>query len=120
MPTTNTYGSVPVVLDRKKNPVAAQWLQDTNGNYIIDPTTAKPYIVDLSFDFGAFVDKYSALNIDTNPLMVPFVLGVFTHDFNTGGPSDFQRSYNGQLNGVFVSAFTNSTSFLLGVASKAA
>ena len=38
------------------NLVAAKWLQDANGNYIIDPTTMKPYIVDLSFDFGAFID----------------------------------------------------------------
>ena len=120
MPTSPTYGAAPAVTDFRGNSVAAKWLQDDVGNYILNPITLKPYIVPLSFDLGTFTNKYAAMNVAANPLALNQTLSAFIDNFQAGRVDDLQRSYNGHVGLPFVDAFRPAASFILGVASKAA
>lgn len=113
---TTQFGSVPVVKDIKGNIVASKWLQDDLGNYLLDPTTKKPYIVPSDFDLSAFIDKYAAMH----KLPLGQTLGPFMDNFQHGRVDDLQRSYNGQLNSNFVADFRPAASFILGLAGEAA
>jgi hypothetical protein len=46
------------VKNAKGNDVAAKYLKDTNGNYIIDRLSGRPYLVPADFNLDAVIAKY--------------------------------------------------------------
>jgi len=46
------------VKNDKGNDVAAKYLKDTNGNYIMDGSTGRPYVVPADFNLDAVIAKY--------------------------------------------------------------
>lgn len=120
MPTSTTFGISPTATDKNGNTVSTKWLQDDIGNYVLNPATMKPYVVPYTFDLAAFINKYAAMNIASNPLATAQTLSAFADNFQVGRVDDLQRSYNGHVGLSFVADFRPAASFILGVASKAA
>ncbi|MBI3728385.1 MAG: hypothetical protein HY254_08640, partial [Burkholderiales bacterium] len=123
------YGQPPTVYDNKGRAVSAQWLVDAKGGYVIDPITNQPYVVPAGFDLQQWVASFKsagtyANNLSSNVERSGFITGVLL-GFAPGGEYDIQRSYGSVVPGFmsggdrFVSSFTNSASFLLGVAGNA-
>ena len=124
------------VTDLNKAPVAARYLADSNGNFIMNPNTrGVPYIAPLDYDPQVVISKYShswrnafantmALTSGSDDNAPAIVLGAvrgkiyrdLIDDFSTGGPQDLQRTYNGMISGTFVPDFTDITALNLGLA----
>ncbi len=116
----NPYGPVPTVFDKVGNSIAAKWLQDDLGNFILNPITLKPYLVPESFNLGTFIDRYAALGEFPGPAARVQIVQEFMSNFPAGGVDDLQRSYNGLIGASPVLDFRPAASFVLGVAGKAA
>jgi hypothetical protein len=118
--------------------VAAKWLKNPSGGYIIDPITDKPYIVPANYDPLNTINKYSlvAENANRSGIGIDKILKAteLVNGFAPGWPGsvdDLQRSYNGyigQKNGGvaggrsdadFVSDFRDAASFNVGLACAA-
>jgi hypothetical protein len=119
--------------------VAAKYLKDAKGEYVIDPKTLKPYIVPADYDPAAVIARFisEAANLWTATKGANFLPGVigpvarmasyetalheyFAYQFYTGHPSDIQRSYNGLTGAPPVPDFINAASYSLGLATFAA
>ena len=66
--------------------VAAKYLTDANGQYIIDPLTQKPYIVPADYDPARVIAQFSTLKDDY--FAQPFLYGYFISQFFQYGPND--------------------------------
>ena len=108
--------------------VAAKYLKDKDGAYVIDPVTMAPYIVPVDYDPAVVITKFTNFlasifgssifaKVLLNPR--PVIYAYLAEQFYPGGASDIQRTYNGLSNAPFVAAFTNAASFTLGLASYA-
>ena len=115
--------------------VAAKYLQDSNGDYVINPATNRPYVVPEDYNPAAVIQHFQALaaqNVDAaessgsmsaegNPMAAAAAqtLTAF-NQFASGQPYDLQTAYNGTVNNQFVRAFTPAASYNLGLAAAAA
>jgi hypothetical protein len=117
-------------------PVAARYLTDNQGNFVMNPNTpGAPYIVPLDYNPQQVIENYrrswsDAFNRtaamvssnDENALIIALaaargqIYADLVKDFSTGGPQDLQRSYNGVFGGPPVNEFTDATSLNLGLA----
>lgn len=119
--------STPIFQSKVINPetgafvknVDSKYLQDSNGNYVIDPTspTGEPYIVPADMNFNQMVvnltDKYNT-NIGTAPIDSTKIL----LDFKTSGLNDLQRmGVDGKAYDGFVSDYTPAASLYFGAVS---
>ncbi|WP_256680146.1 S8 family serine peptidase [Pseudomonas sp. Marseille-P9899] len=105
--------------------VAAKWLEDGMGNYIVDPHTELPYKVPASYDLAAVIKKYEGvrdriMSFPSGEEVAKYaeVYDVPYKAFRQGGEGDLQRSYNEVVGGNgerFVRDFTNSASFNFGL-----
>jgi hypothetical protein len=88
--------------------INAKYLRDSNGNFIVNPNSlnGEPYKVQANFDFTAFQARYASIS---GLSAIP----VFIQNWVHNAKDDYQR-----INGEFYGDFTDSTSFLLGVASE--
>ena len=112
--------------------VAAKYLRDNFGNYVIDPSPSaggRPYIVPADYDPNATIAKYMAIGhyaVQAGPAGAAVIAASFYSNFHTAFPGsidDLQRSYNGYhalRTGDFVPAFTSAASFNYGLATAAA
>ena len=114
--------------------VAAKYLRDVTGAYVINPNTNLPYVVPVQYNPADTISKYSAIRqrIDQSSVInpenaSPTVLETFAlvNGFRAAFPSnpdDLQRSYNGfksTARGDFVEEFRDAASFNFGLACRA-
>ena len=115
--------------------VAAKYLKDASGAYVIDPVTLSPYVVPADYDPAAVIARFSneAANLWAATKGANFLPGVigpvarmafyemalheyFAYQFVPGNPSDIQRCYNGLTGAPPVPDFINAASYSLGLA----
>ena len=115
--------------------VAAKYLQDSRGNYVVNTSTNTPYVVPEDYNPAAVIQHFQTLaaqNIDAaesagftaaegNPMSAAAgqTLAAFGQ-FASGHPYDLQTAYNGTVSNQFVPAFTPAASYNLGIAAAAA
>jgi hypothetical protein len=116
--------------EKTKTAVRAKYLRDNSSeNYIIDPTTSKPYVVPENYNpdktIGYFSDRLKEAVF--NPLadvmgpgasMASLLYPQLYHAFQQGGWGDLQRPLPDKTD--FVEAFRPAASFNYGVAAAAA
>jgi hypothetical protein len=119
------------VFSKDGTPVAAMFLRDANSEYVMNPLTGSPYIVDRAFDITNFVKGVAELGTwkpggeTANLELMGKLYNAFKPDW-PAAPFDMQRTYNGvrhnnifytDKNGVerqagaFVPAFTPAASW---------
>ena len=129
----------PTVYTRDKQVVAAKWMTDQAGQYVIDKSTSQPYIVPADFNYTNWVNNFKQLGVTADASFTNIGRSAFItskmYEFAPGGQFDIQRTYNGQSTGIagenfglsisqnwtkageaFVRDFTNSASYLYGLA----
>lgn len=116
------------VTDINGNEVAAKYLVDSNGNYVMNPATGKPLVVPADYDPGQTIQQFQAIeqaafsDIDPDTMSVSERTAVYNSlitDFAAGAPNDLQRSYNGLTNAPDVPAFQAAASYNFGLAAAA-
>lgn len=118
--------------------VEAKFLKDSNGDYVMNPSTGRPYIVPRDYDpqnvINHFRNVVSTLNAEalsnaqsagadlTFELQTAQakIREAIKNYFPQGAPGDLQRTYNGLANVEFVPDFTAAASMNLGIAAAAA
>ncbi len=135
---SSPYSTVSVE-DKTHRPVAARYLTDSQGHFVMNPNTpGVPYIAPLDYYPQGVISAYrnswnrafsnaAALVSQSDDNALPVVLGAargqvyrdLTREFSTGGPQDLQRTYNGTAGNTFVPAFTDVTAMNLGLAAGA-
>ena len=112
------------VKDRRGNNVAAKYLKDTNGNYIMDGSTGRPYVVPADFNLDAVIAKYKRPDWQTlEPIDIATRLETYAklyQNFQTGQPDDLQTAYNGKVGASRVKDFRPAASYVFGAACSAA
>lgn len=98
------------VKDARGNDVAAKYLKDTNGNYIIDGSTGRPYIVPADFNLDAVIARYKVsdemlVNPETSIATRLESYAKLFLNFRTNQPDDLQTSYNGMVGASRVKDF---------------
>lgn len=103
--------------------VAAKWLNDGAGNYVIDPQTDQPFMVPADYDMQASIEHFKKVReeYDASTFSTRRVLYENVYEtFRQSGIGDLQRSYNGASHTTgadFVPSFTNAASFNFGLIS---
>jgi hypothetical protein len=103
--------------------VAAKWLSDGLGNYVMDPQTDQPFMVPADYDMKASIEHFKKVREDYDASSLSFrnsLYSVVYETFRQSGVGDLQRSYNGASHTTgdgFVPSFTNAASFNFGLIS---
>jgi len=112
------------VKNEKGGDVAAKYLKDTNGNYIIDRLSGRPYLVPAGFNLDAVITKYKRPDWQTlEPIDIATRLETYAklyRNFQTDCPDDLQTAYNGKVGASRVEDFRPAANYVFGVACSAA
>jgi hypothetical protein len=121
--TTGTF----YVQARDGSDVAAKYLRDDFGNFIMQPGMNQPFIVPANFDVHEALNVFSSMHLTPIDVLegngVAQVVLELYNDFKTvpgGARFDIQRYYNGQHSNTFVPAFTPAANWLYGISAAAA
>ncbi len=118
------YGADHFFVKENGNNVAAKYLKDTNGNYIMDGSTGRPYVVPADFNLDAVIAKYkppywqSLEPIDIATRLETYV--KLLSNFRSGRPDDLQTAYNGKVGANWVEDFRPAANYVFGAACSAA
>jgi len=112
------------VKNKKGNDVAAKYLKDANGNYIMDGSTGRPYVVPADFNLDAVIAKYKHPDWQLlEPIDIAARLETYEKllsNFRSNRPDDLQTAYNGKVGASWVEAFRPAANFVFGTACSAA
>jgi subtilisin-like proprotein convertase family protein/Ca2+-binding RTX toxin-like protein len=101
--------------------VAAKWLNDGLGSYIIDPQTDQPFMVPADYDMKASIERFKKVREDYDASALSVRTSLYSdiyENFRQSGAGDLQRFYNGTSHATgadFVPSFTNAASFNFGL-----
>jgi len=112
------------VKNKKGNDVAAKYLKDTTGNYIMDGSTGRPYVVPADFNLDAVIAKYKPPYWQTlEPIDIATRLETYEKllsNFRSNRPDDLQTAYNGKVGASWVEDFRPAANFVFGTACSVA
>ncbi len=113
------------VKDANKKDVAAKYLKDANGDYIMNRSTGRPYVVPADFNLDAVIAKYEVdprtlPDLETSMQARGASYAKLYENFQRGRPDDLQRSYNGKVDATWVKDFQPAASYVFGAACAAA
>ncbi|SED72543.1 Regulatory P domain of the subtilisin-like proprotein convertase [Pseudomonas costantinii] len=111
------------VLTKDGKLVAAKWLNDGLGSYVMDPQTDRPYVVPADYDMNASIEQFKKIRAEYDGSLTSTRVSLYKDIYETfrqSGVGDLQRSYNGESHATgadFVPSFTNAASFNFGLIS---